>query len=166
MQKITLYKARWIAILFGALALALAVFIFCMSAEPAEVSKNRSAEIAGVLSPDASEDAKPLSKAEQVRRLSRADHILRKTAHFCIYALLGVLLCLTSLGFAARWYLHLLRTWLIGTVYAASDEIHQAFVPGRGPMLTDVLLDSAGVLAGVLFTLLFAHIIMKKKNRC
>jgi VanZ family protein len=33
-----------------------------------------------------------------------------------------------------------------------SDEIHQIFVPGRGPLVTDVLIDSvAGVLGIVLF---------------
>ena len=39
---------------------------------------------------------------------------------------------------------------LSGTVYAVSDELHQLFVPGRSCMPADVLLDSAGVLAGTL----------------
>ena len=40
--------------------------------------------------------------------------------------------------------------WVVGTLYAASDEIHQLFVPGRSGQLRDVLLDSAGVAAGIL----------------
>lgn len=39
--------------------------------------------------------------------------------------------------------------WLIATAYAATDEVHQLFVPGRGGQVTDVLLDSAGALLGV-----------------
>lgn len=31
------------------------------------------------------------------------------------------------------------RVFLIGVLFAASDEFHQAFVPGRTPRLTDVL---------------------------
>ena len=40
--------------------------------------------------------------------------------------------------------------WVVGTLYAASDEIHQLFVPGRSGQLRDVFLDSAGVAAGIL----------------
>jgi VanZ family protein len=41
---------------------------------------------------------------------------------------------------------------LLGVLYAGSDEIHQIFVPTRGPSFTDVLIDSIGIalaLAGV-----------------
>jgi len=33
--------------------------------------------------------------------------------------------------------------------YAASDEIHQLFVPGRGAKATDVLIDGIGALIGI-----------------
>jgi hypothetical protein len=39
--------------------------------------------------------------------------------------------------------------FLIGVLYAVSDEIHQTFVPGRAGQLRDVLIDSCGVLAGI-----------------
>ena len=39
--------------------------------------------------------------------------------------------------------------WGLGTAYAASDELHQFFVPGRSGEFLDVLLDSAGVAVGV-----------------
>ena len=41
-------------------------------------------------------------------------------------------------------------SWLIGTVYAMTDEFHQMFVAGRSCELRDVMIDSAGVLCGVL----------------
>lgn len=31
-----------------------------------------------------------------------------------------------------------------GVMYAANDEIHQLFIPGRSGQITDVLIDSAG----------------------
>ena len=40
--------------------------------------------------------------------------------------------------------------WALGTLYAASDEVHQLFIEGRTGQLSDVLLDSSGVLAGAL----------------
>ena len=37
----------------------------------------------------------------------------------------------------------------VGIAYAASDELHQPFVPGRQGSPLDVLLDSVGVAVGV-----------------
>ena len=47
--------------------------------------------------------------------------------------------------------------WVVGTLYAASDEIHQLFVPGRSGQLRDVLLDSAGVAAGILLAWMITY---------
>jgi VanZ family protein len=70
------------------------------------------------------------------------DTILRKLAHLVEYGILGALL-LRALA---------LRVPAIaaGIAYAISDEIHQAFVPGRYASALDVAIDSAGVVLGVL----------------
>jgi VanZ family protein len=47
--------------------------------------------------------------------------------------------------------------WICGTLYAVSDEIHQLFVEGRSCELRDMLIDSAGVAAGVLLANWIAH---------
>ena len=47
----------------------------------------------------------------------------------------------------------------IGILYATSDEIHQAFVPGRGPQVTDVMIDSMGVVLGILIVLFILKIL-------
>ena len=71
---------------------------------------------------------------------------LRKLAHLCEYALLGLLLRLLcmSYGLQAPWL-----PFAVGTAYAAADEIHQLFVPGRTGMLVDVVIDAIGVLLGI-----------------
>ena len=38
---------------------------------------------------------------------------------------------------------------LFGVFYAATDEVHQYFVPGRSARLFDVGLDTIGVLTGI-----------------
>lgn len=47
---------------------------------------------------------------------------------------------------------------IIGTIYAISDEIHQCFTPGRGPLVTDVIIDGMGVLLGIFLVMLFLKI--------
>jgi VanZ family protein len=38
------------------------------------------------------------------------------------------------------------RALLWGLLYAISDEVHQIYVPGRGPHVLDVLIDMVGAL--------------------
>ena len=69
------------------------------------------------------------------------DLVLRKLAHAAEYGILGALLvrALRRLSWALA----------LGVAYAVSDEIHQSFVPGRQGSPLDVLIDSVGVIAGV-----------------
>ena len=54
---------------------------------------------------------------------------------------------------------------LSGTAFAFSDEFHQAFIPGRNPALTDVLIDSAGVALGLGIFLLARFIVQTTERR-
>lgn len=56
-------------------------------------------------------------------------------------------------------YIPLVFPTLICFIYAVTDEFHQGFVDGRTPKVLDVLIDTAGGIAGagiiVLFWLIF-----------
>jgi VanZ family protein len=69
------------------------------------------------------------------------DLVLRKLAHMAEYAILGALLVRATgrVGLAVA----------LGTLYAVSDEVHQAFVPGRMGSPVDVAIDAVGVACGV-----------------
>ena len=50
--------------------------------------------------------------------------------------------------------------------YAVTDEFHQSFVPGRGSLVSDVLVDFGGTLIGLTFFYIAYYKIYKKlKNR-
>ena len=69
------------------------------------------------------------------------DLVLRKLAHATEFAVLGALLVRA---------LAVERAALaLGIAYAASDELHQHFVPGRLGSPFDVLIDAVGVAIGV-----------------
>jgi VanZ family protein len=79
------------------------------------------------------------------------DLLLRKAAHFVEYGVLA-LLWLRALS-PAQWRSArgpALAAFVIATLYAVSDELHQALVPGRHPQPTDVLIDAAGAAAAML----------------
>lgn len=77
------------------------------------------------------------------------DHIVRKNAHFFIYLMLAIWVsyALQKSGVTGRKGFFL----AIGIcfLYAVTDEIHQIYVPGRGPQIRDVLIDSSGALVGI-----------------
>ncbi len=43
----------------------------------------------------------------------------------------------------------IILAFALALIYAASDEYHQSFVPGRGARITDVGIDSIGALIGL-----------------
>jgi VanZ family protein len=69
------------------------------------------------------------------------DTVLRKLAHVGEYAVLGALLFRAVRREPAA--------IVLGSLYAVTDEVHQSFVTGRHGSALDWLLDTAGVIAGV-----------------
>ena len=56
-------------------------------------------------------------------------------------------------------------SWVFCILYAASDEFHQLFVPGRAGLVTDVCIDSAGALLGILLFLAALHLASRHAKR-
>ena len=81
------------------------------------------------------------------------DHIVRKLAHFCEYMLEGFLLMLCMRVYTRQYIWHISVPMLGGVLTALTDETIQIFSPGRSSQVTDVWLDSVGVLAGILAVL-------------
>lgn len=87
--------------------------------------------------------------------LEALHHFIRKSGHFTEYFILS-LLVLRGIR-AGKKESHL--GWALTAVgvvagYAALDEFHQSFVPGRTPAIADVLLDTAGGVAAQLIAAL------------
>jgi VanZ family protein len=83
--------------------------------------------------------------------------LIRKSGHFVEYFIFG-LLVLRAIrgqrhGWALRWGLAAL---VIAAAYAALDEFHQSFVPGRTASPWDSLLDTTGALAAQSLAWLYA----------
>lgn len=77
-------------------------------------------------------------------------YYVRKAAHMLEYAILGLLLVLTLSSYGISGVIIPWIAVFIGVIYAVSDEYHQTFVAGRAGQLMDVLIDSVGLLTGVL----------------
>ena len=107
---------------------------------------------------------KGLSEEIKIKMVEHGNPIIRKLAHFSIYALVGVWIMAFMSTFDIRLYKKWIISMLVGVLYAASDEFHQSFVPGRGPSIVDVGIDSLGVLTGILAVLIIISIYRALKS--
>lgn len=145
-----------IPILIGVALLLLAnmVMIFSFSSESREDSGDRSRAVTTAIARILNPSFDDMTDEEQTAAVERIHGVVRKTAHFLEYALLGflsagLLLLLRRFGWAKLPCLYL---WLIPAafclLYATSDELHQLFVD-RGARVKDVILDFCGALFGI-----------------
>lgn len=86
-----------------------------------------------------------LAQHLDIRLTGDVEHHIRKLAHFCEFALLGLLLChsFSALGVSNRTATGYIL--FLALFAAVLDEYIQSFSPGRGSRVKDVLLDFSGV---------------------
>ena len=140
-------------------------FIFSMSSENAEKSSNTSGQtIRVVLSAVPGFEEQP--EEVKVNIIEKLQFIVRKSAHFIGYMILGILASGLILYYGNINKKYLLA-FLICVIYAISDEIHQLFVPGRSGQVRDVLIDSAGSLLGIIIVMALEKLLIKfnKKHK-
>ena len=115
-------------------------------------------EISGVISDFFKRILQSLFEQGESRSSGRLGFLVRKMAHFTEFTALGMSLC---------WLFGMLKKgWLLpvlcGAAAACVDETIQVFVPGRGPSVRDVCIDSCGVLLGVILLTLGHHYLRRK----
>ena len=152
---------KWI---FLALTVGWMILIFWFSARPGqestEMSMSAGEKVAYLFVPG----YRNWTEEEQKELAGRIDYPVRKCAHAAEYMVLAVWVFLTVSSFRKKSKGAFIPAWLITTAYAATDEIHQLFVPGRSGRATDVCIDAAGALVGILFCFLVSLIRRKIWN--
>lgn len=160
---------RWrliLCILLGLCILGNMSLIYGFSAESGEASGDRSHGVTQGIVEVIVPSYPTMPPEEQEATVEKFHLPIRKIAHFCEFALLGLLTAafMNTLGKGKKWL-----WWVIPAVfclmYAISDEVHQIFAQ-RGPAVKDVMIDFMGSLTGiVLMNLLLLWICRLRKKR-
>lgn len=149
-------------LIFCCITIGIAVMIFYLSSQPASTSS----EVSNVFVEKIIETVLQTATPREVELLT---FLVRKAAHFTEYLLLALFLGLTlrerpnalpksiqnRRSPSTQKKAEALLCFLICTLYACSDEIHQHFVPGRSGEIRDVLIDAAGAFLGILLLSLY-----------
>ena len=143
-------------------AVIIMIVIFYFSSKPAEQSDQSSLSIAdGILKTYESISKVNYHSDQRVEKLYSINHIVRKAAHGTEYALLSIAVAFHLWVKKIRGKRLYLLPIFISAIYAATDEFHQLFVPGRGGQLSDVGIDTLGAVIG---STLFYLIVISFKN--
>lgn len=92
------------------------------------------------------------TQSEMEAYADRIDYPVRKLAHMTEYGILCLLACAFVRGYSGNWKVCGISAVAVAALYAATDEIHQLFVPGRAGRFPDVCIDTLGA---VIWLLLF-----------
>ena len=92
----------------------------------------------------------PLSTEEIMQYADLIHFLIRKCAHVTLYFLLAVSVSFPLYVYGLRGIPLMLVAGGFCIAFACGDEYHQSLVEGRGPSKQDVMIDSIGVLAGVI----------------
>lgn len=146
------WQQPWIRALTTVLTICVMAMIYQFSTQDAERSDHTSGFISNAVISVVYRDYPTETPVRKQEIYDSVQFVVRKCAHFSEYALLGFLLrlCVES-WFGHRMkkrYTLLIPAFLLGALYAGTDEWHQQMIDGRSGQRTDVLLDSCGVLFG------------------
>lgn len=150
-------------VIFTVAVLACIAFIFSNSLQVGAASSARSQSVMHYLN----------AILDRIGLGPVSEHSVRKLAHFAEYCLEGLLLTLCLRVYTARFVRHISWPLLGGLLTAVTDETIQKYVSGRSSQLTDVWIDFAGVVAGLLVALVVLLIVravlafysIKQENR-
>ena len=91
-----------------------------------------------------------IDEGAKLELIENIDYYIRKLAHFSIYAIGGILIYNYINTYNLSKKIVIIISILIGAIYAMTDEFHQIFTSGRSANVFDVLIDSCGVITGVI----------------
>lgn len=108
---------------------------------------------------------KELSKEKKEQLSKKYTLYVRKSAHFFLYFVLGILIFWLFCDLIKIHSLLVLLTIASCCLYALSDEWHQKFVDGRTARLFDVIVDTAGSTLSTTFMFMIYKDIETSKQK-
>lgn len=131
-------------------------WIFFLSSDTAEASSQKSSKV--IVKVTETVLHRYLNSKEKKYYVRKFVKIVRKSAHFSLYFLLGLFVISFLMEYMALSWKSIIYTILFVFLYACSDEIHQLFISGRSGEVMDVFIDTCGGMFSVIVYFCFKKI--------
>lgn len=143
--------------------------VFCFSNQQGESSSNTSSNISKIIIRIIDIQNK-YTDLEKEKLIEIVEPVIRKLAHYTLYAMGGIIIANCVYQFCNKEKILIGISTCMGILYAISDELHQLMIAGRSGNIHDVIIDSFGIVTGIMVFLLiiesYKRIVSKKmKNR-
>ena len=152
-------------LIFWILSILCMMTIFYFSSKNADDSTEESHKVGKAVGRVIEPDFEKWTYEEQEAYAARIDFPVRKAAHFLEYAILGTLLSMAWNDTRKKKASNILVPFFIGSLYSVTDELHQLLVSGRAGQIRDVLIDSSGVIFGVIIASFFLRLARFLRDR-
>lgn len=141
--------------------------IFMFSAQISDESKSSSNKVtSAVVNTVISIKKENISEEKRQKIIEDKTFIVRKSAHFTEYFILGLILILYLQTKEKLTTKYIILAIIFCVLYATSDEIHQLFVDGRSCKIIDILIDTCGSSLAILgFTSIYKITTNLKKQK-
>ena len=136
-----------VRVLLWVLTILMCGLIFGFSSQDGDTSMETSGIIAEPIARVISSGMKEMTPSRYAVLLNDVQAVVRKTAHFTEYLVLGGLVYLLHLSYGRK--ACVISSFVLTTFYAAGDELHQWLGGSRTGMWQDVLLDACGAMVGI-----------------
>lgn len=123
--------------------------IFILSAQPASVSNSASKRIVRLgVEATINMTRVEVVEAEKLEIISSINSVGREYMHGAVFFVLGLLAQRAVVQSGGKGIAPV-KAFALCALYGVTDEIHQLFVPGRAFELSDLAMDAAGSLIGI-----------------
>ena len=144
------------------------IIIFWFSNQPA----TESSEISGTISYRLVEDTDEIFNwgltTDQIGNIAgNIEYPIRKAAHMTEYAIFSIFVMIALIVDGINGVRIPVISAVIAIAFAATDEFHQTFVPGRYGCVLDVLIDAAGSIIGLIIVyIIYKNVCKHKDEKC
>ncbi len=148
-----------------AIAAICMIVIFGFSSQNCIDTNKVSHEVTSKIAEKAFSGYSQLTPDNQSIMTEQLNHLIRKLAHFSLYFILGFMTASTVFLVTCKYKKSFVSAALVCLMYGSLDEIHQMFVPGRTPLVKDVIIDTFGGICGAVLCLMLISAVYHIRNR-
>ena len=158
-------KKKTISIILWVLVLCWMGVIFFMSAQSGTASHKMSSDVLEKIHEISQDEAKRTDEVHTKNFIDYYQYNIRQTAHFSMFAVLGILVTAASLYSVNKIKIRIILPLSLTVLCSFADELFQIYIPGRAFQWDDLGTDIVGSVLGCALVYLTYTVVNRLKRK-